>query len=106
MATTFTQVNKLSGMTLNVVHKDADGNRQNITGYVFELYLQSNDTNTGYELKKTVTSHDNAAQGETHFVLTTTDLEPLSGLYNMFVIVKETAEAIGRASQNGTLEVV
>lgn len=94
-------INKQSGITINVVHKNSDDSRIDITGYSFELSVKKNDTTDEEIISKTITSHTNAAQGETQIPITTEDVAELQGMYFYWIIVKESAEATPRTSQRG-----
>lgn len=94
-------INKESGITMNVVHKNSDGTRIDITGYIFELYVKRNDTTDDEVISKTITSHTNAAQGETQIPITIADVENLKGMYFYWITVKESADTIPRTSQRG-----
>lgn len=100
------QVSKATGATLNIVHKGTDGNAINITGYIFNLYAQKNDTDDDAVLMDTATVHDNAAAGQTHFVISTADIADFNGIYNLYITVQENVSAVARPSENGAMEVV
>lgn len=69
--------------TFSITYKDEQGNVRDISGWTFWLTVKSDrsDTDGNAVVQKTVTSHVDAANGETEITLTASDTDGLSGAY-------------------------
>lgn len=69
--------------TFVITKKDSDGNAEDISGWTFWLTIKADreDTDANATVQKKVTSHTDAANGETEISLTNSDTSDLQGKY-------------------------
>lgn len=79
--------------TISITKEDDAGNPEDITGWTFWLTLKENrrDSDSDAVLQKEVTSHVDAANGKTEFVLSNTETSSLEGTYQYDMQYKTSA---------------
>lgn len=79
--------------TFSITKEDSDGNPVDISGWTFWLTIKSDseDTDANAAVQKKVTSHTDAANGETEIELTSSDTDDLQGDYDYDIQYKDGA---------------
>lgn len=84
--------------TINLTFTNSSGSAIDISGWIvfFTVKLRSDNSNddTNAVIQKDISAHDNAANGETSFTLTTTDTDLQIGSYIYDIQIKDTDDDI------------
>lgn len=90
--------------TFAITREDSDGNAKDISGYTFWLTIKSNrsDSDANAVVQNKVTSHTDAANGQTEIDLTNSDTNSLAGNYHYDIQEKTDGGSVNTLVQ-GTM---